>query len=76
MEWRRFRVGKDWAWGEKGLRTGLTDAELVVRLEELEELETVDIVPELSERLCAGILGDLRPVGVGPSGLQVGECDG
>ena len=56
--------------------TGLSEAELVVRLSELSELETVEMVPELSERWCAGILGDLRPVGVGPSGLQVGECDG
>lgn len=38
-EWRRSRAGSD---GER--RVGLRDAESVVRLDELEELDTVDMV--------------------------------
>jgi hypothetical protein len=69
-------LGKDWVWGWGDWKTGLSEAELVVSLEQLDELETVEIVPELSERWCKGILGERRPVGVGPSRLQAGGCKG
>lgn len=76
MERRRFNVGLGWMSEREARRTGLSDAELVVRLEELDVLETVEMVSELSERWCVGALGDLRPVGVVPSNLQAGERGG